>query len=86
MPSHFRLRVLTDKCRSLTEAWHGRATWLFTQLKAWNMTSVQEVVFFLHQPLRKSKANISYIYEMFMKMAECDGSLMSATNSVTAGL
>jgi len=42
MPSHFRLRVLTDKCRSLTEAWHGRA-------------------------------NISYIYEMFMKMAECDG-------------
>ena len=42
MPSHSRLRALTDKCRSLTEAWHGRA-------------------------------NISYIYEMFMKMAEYDG-------------
>eukprot|EP00435_Cladocopium_sp_Y103_P075855 s164_g67.t1 len=42
MPSHLRLRALTDKCRTLTETWHGRA-------------------------------NISYIYEMFMKMAECDG-------------
>ncbi|CAL1155278.1 unnamed protein product [Cladocopium goreaui] len=42
MPSHLRLRALTDKCRSLTETWHGRA-------------------------------NISYMYEMFMKMAERDG-------------
>ena len=24
MPSHLRLRALTDKCRSLTETWHGR--------------------------------------------------------------
>ena len=71
MPSHLRLRALTDKCRSLTEAWHGQVAW-----RQHPVRTVTKILDF--------EANISYIYEMFMKMAERDGASIARVEETPA--
>ena len=76
MPSHLRLRALTDKCRNLTETWHGRVPRSHVR----GNTVVRVTMPPDYPRFDALKANISYMYEMFMKMAERDGPIPRCQN------